>query len=183
MARIQTTSWLARKSMTLPNQKMPMPQRRKRSRIARFFNSTSRQTFFILPLLLFVAEALIQSSWPTLEPWGVPFLVWGYLQCRLSATYRNRLGGGGPGRNTPPDRIVVTGIYRYVRNPMYLGNIIFVGGLALTLNSWLTYAVLVVLCVWYDVRVREDERRLSELFGEAYEQYLTKTQRWIPYIY
>ena len=41
---------------------------------------------------------------------------------------RRARGGGGPGIEKPPDRIVTDGAYRYVRNPMYLGHLIFMAG-------------------------------------------------------
>lgn len=157
--------------------------RKRKSRISRFFNSTSRQMFLVLPVLVVLGEAALQQGWPAVSAWGIPFLVWGYFQCRLSASYRTRLGGGGPGRTVPPDRIVETGIYRYVRNPMYLGHMIFVGGLAVTLRSWLTLGILVALIVWYELRVREDEVRLAQLFGQGYTDYVKRTSRWLPCIY
>jgi len=155
----------------------------RRKRVIRYFNSTSRRTFILLPLALITIEAAIRRDWPPFDPLGLPLLVWGYLQCRMSAAYRNSLGGGGPGRDVPPHTIVDTGIYRFVRNPMYLGNIIFVAGLAIVLHSWVTLAVLAALMVWYEIRVREDEANLAQIFGEVYTSYLSRTRRWIPYIY
>lgn len=159
------------------------PRRKKRGKLQKWLNSTSRRIFLLLPIGLIAAEALIQQGMPVLSPWGLPFLVWGYVQCRLSVAYRNRLGGGGPGRDVPPNRIVDTGIYRFVRNPIYLGHLIFVLGLALTLQSWLAYGVLATLAIWYDIRVRADEQNLARLFGESYLAYRSLARRWIPYLY
>jgi protein-S-isoprenylcysteine O-methyltransferase Ste14 len=95
-------------------------------------------------------------------------------------SYRSRTGGGGPGIAIPPDRIVATGPYRWVRNPMYLGHLIFLAGVALLLRSWLAAAVLALHAVWFDRRVRDDERRLAGLFGEPYREYCRRVKRWIP---
>lgn len=157
--------------------------RRKRGRLEGWLNSTSRRIFLLLPLALIAAEALIRQDWPAFSPWGLPLLIWGYLQCRLSVDYRNRLGGGGPGRKIPPERIVDTGIYGYVRNPIYLGHLIFVLGLAITLQSWLSFATFAGLAVWYDWRVRADERSLATIFSAGYDAYRARVRRWVPYIY
>ncbi|MGZ5084655.1 MAG: methyltransferase family protein, partial [Usitatibacter sp.] len=79
---------------------------------------------------------------PHLNPWGLALLAWGYLQYKWVGAYRTRLGGGGPGVSVPPERIVAEGPYRFVRNPMYLGHLIFFAGIAVTLGSWLAAAVL-----------------------------------------
>ena len=83
----------------------------------------------------------------------------------------------------PPDRIVEAGPYRWVRNPMYLGHLIFLAGLAVTLRSWVALAVFAAHTVWFDRRVREDEARLAQRFGEAYRGYCARVKRWIPGVY
>ncbi len=146
----------------------------------RWLKSTSNRTFIAWPLVLYAAEAALQHGWPRLEPWALPLLAWGYLQYRWVGTYRTRLGGGGPGLSNPPDSIVQGGPYRWVRNPMYLGHLIFFVGLALVLRSWIAAAVLAFHVVWFHRRVRADERHLLERFGEPYRDYCRRVKRWIP---
>ena len=88
-------------------------------------------------------------------------MVWGYLQYRLCGKYRGVRGGGGPGPEVPADRLVASGIYAYTRNPMYLGHIIFLTGLTLTLRSWLAALITVTVAVWLHFRVLADERNLT----------------------
>jgi protein-S-isoprenylcysteine O-methyltransferase Ste14 len=107
-------------------------------------------------------------------------LAWGYRQYRVVGNYRARTGGGGPGISIPPDRIVDSGPYRWVRNPMYLGHLIFFAGIAITLASWIAVGVFLVHVFWFDRRVREDEGRLEQLFGEPYRAYCRRVKRWIP---
>jgi len=149
-------------------------------RARRWLGSTSNRTFIVWPLVLYAAEALLQGGWPRIHVWALPLLAWGYLQYKLVGTYRSREGGGGPGISVPPDRIVEAGPYRLVRNPMYLGHLIFFAGLALVLGSWLAAAVFAFHAFWFDRRVREDEARLSGLFGDAYREYCRRVKRWIP---
>lgn len=146
----------------------------------RWLKSTSNRTFIAWPLALFAVEALWQQGMPAMNPWGAPLLAWGYLQYRWVGTYRSRLGGGGPGVSVPPDRVVRAGPYRWVRNPMYLGHLIFFAGLAVLLRSWPGVALLVFHLFWFDRRVREDEQRLAALFGDDYRDYCRRVKRWIP---
>jgi protein-S-isoprenylcysteine O-methyltransferase Ste14 len=125
----------------------------------------------------------MQWGMPRIQPWAIPLLAWGYLQYKRVGTFRTREGGGGPGISKPPERIVMRGPYRWTRNPMYLGHLIFLAGLALLLESWIGAAVLAVHAFWFDRRVREDEARLATLFGDEYREYARRVRRWIPGIY
>jgi protein-S-isoprenylcysteine O-methyltransferase Ste14 len=80
----------------------------------------------------------------------------------------------------PPQRIIAGGPYRYTRNPMYLGHLIFLTGLALTLWSWFALIVLVARALWFHRRVLHDEARLERIFGADYLTYRTQVKRWIP---
>jgi protein-S-isoprenylcysteine O-methyltransferase Ste14 len=129
---------------------------------------------------LFAAEALVQQGVPRMHWWALPLLAWGYLQYYWVGRYRTRLGGGGPGLAVPPERILDSGPYRWVRNPMYLGHIIFLAGVALLLGSWIAAAVWAFHLVWFHRRAREDEARLAGLFGDSYRDYCRRVKRWIP---
>ncbi len=142
--------------------------------------STSFRTFIVYPVLIVAWELFLNDGRLRLEPWFLPLLAWGYLQYRLVGKYRIRRGGGGPGMDTPPERLVTSGPFALCRNPMYLGHIIFLAGLALSLKSWLAAALAVGTAVWFQSRVRRDERRLEERFGEPYRDYAARVKRWIP---
>lgn len=107
-------------------------------------------------------------------------MLWGYLQYRLCGLYRVKRGGGGPGLETPPERLVTTGPYAYSRNPMYLGHIIFLTGLTLTLKSLLAALITVATALWFHFRVRGDEKKLAQLLGEPYLAYAKQVKRWLP---
>jgi len=151
--------------------------------ISRWLASTSNRTFVVWPVVLVAAEALLQGGVPRIEWWALPLLAWGYVQYRWVGVYRTRLGGGGPGIGIPPDRLVTDGPYRFVRNPMYLGHLIFFAGLAITLRSWIALAIFALHAIWFDRRAREDEGRLAGLFGDPYLAYCRRVKRWVPGVF
>jgi protein-S-isoprenylcysteine O-methyltransferase Ste14 len=142
--------------------------------------SSSFRTFLLYPLIVISWELFLNEGELRLEPWFLPLLAWGYLQYRLIGQYRIRLGGGGPGMDTPPERLVTGGPFAWCRNPMYLGHIIFLLGLALSLQSWLAALIAAATVVWFQFRVRRDEKRLAERFGQPYLDYTARVRRWIP---
>lgn len=149
-------------------------------RAHKWLGSTSNRTFIVWPIVLFGIEALLQQGVPRIYWWGLPLMAWGYMQYKLVGTYRTREGGGGPGMKIPPDRVLDVGPYRFVRNPMYLGHLIFFAGMAITLGSWIALGVLVLHMFWFHTHVRHDEERLTELFGDSYRDYCRRVKRWIP---
>ena len=101
----------------------------------RWLKSTSNRTFIVWPVLLLLAQALIDGGWPHINAWGLPLLAWGYGQYWWVGRLRTERGGGGPGLSNPPERLVTTGPYQFTRNPMYLGHLLFFAGLGVML-SW-----------------------------------------------
>jgi len=148
--------------------------------ILRWVKSTPNRTFVLFPPLVLAFEAARHGGWPPIRAWGAIFLLWGYLQYRLIGRDRRARGGGGPGIEKPPERIVTDGAYRYLRNPMYLGHLIFMAGLAITFSSWLALALLLFHAGWFHLRVLSDEQRLESQFGETYRAYKSQVKRWIP---
>ena len=146
----------------------------------RWVKSTPKRTFVLFPALVLAFEAARHGGMPPIQLWGAIFLLWGYLQYSLVRRDRLVRGGGGPGIETPPDRIVTEGAYSYLRNPMYLGHLIFMAGLAITFSSWLALALLVFHAGWFHLRVLQDEERLEARFGEPYRAYKSRVKRWIP---
>ena len=146
----------------------------------RWLKSTSKRTFIVYPIGIIAFELGLHRGAIALHPWGAILLLWGYLQYRWTGMYRTRLGGGGPGIDVPPHTIVAQGPYRFVRNPMYLGHLIFMLGLAITFSSVAAAVLLLVHVVWFHRRVLDDEARLETRFGAPYLDYKARVKRWIP---
>jgi protein-S-isoprenylcysteine O-methyltransferase Ste14 len=149
----------------------------------RLLERTPLRTFVIYPLCVIAFELAIRRGNLVIVPWGAPLLAWGYLQYRLTGHYRVRDGGGGPGVTVPPEHLVEDGFYAYTRNPMYLGHLIFMLGLAVTFWSWLALILLAVNAIWFHRRVLDDEARLRKLFGAEYADYQARVKRWIPGVF
>lgn len=90
-------------------------------------------------------------------------------------------GHGTPLPTDPPKELVITGPYRYVRNPIYVGVALIFLGYFLWFGYWalLTYTVLSFIGVHFFVILYE-EPTLKKKFGVAYEDYLKRVPRWIP---
>jgi hypothetical protein len=151
-------------------------------RLVSFLRRTPNRTFLLFPGIVLAAK-LVASRGRSSFAWQfTPLLIWGYLEYRFCGSYRIARGRGGPGLDVPPDDLVTTGPYAVVRNPMYLGHIIFLAGLALVVRSWLGAAITVLTAFWFNSRVQEDERRLRDQFGQRYIEYQTHVGRWLPLI-
>jgi protein-S-isoprenylcysteine O-methyltransferase Ste14 len=148
-----------------------------------FLKKTPNRSFIVYPLVALLWEFLFREGHLVIKPYFLVLMIWGYGQYRFCGPYRVRVGGGGPGLEKPPERLVTSGIYRYLRNPMYLGHIIFLVGLSLTLQSALAALITLGTAIWFHYRVRGDESRLINLFGDSYLQYMQQTKRWIPYVF
>lgn len=90
-------------------------------------------------------------------------------------------GLGTPFPAAPPRHLVVGGLYRYVRNPMYVAIVVALIGQALLLGQpgLLSYTVIVWACVAGFVRFRE-EPALTRRFGAEYDTYRRSVRAWWP---
>jgi protein-S-isoprenylcysteine O-methyltransferase Ste14 len=151
-------------------------------RISRWLRRTPVHTFVICPLLVVGFELVLNHGRLSFLPWGVPLLAWGYLQYRLVGNYRLPRAGGTAGMDAMPHRVIATGPYRYTRNPMYLGHLVFMAGLVLTFRSWFAVILLTTRGIWFQRRVLQDEARLERMFGSEYSAYRLQVKRWIPLV-
>ncbi len=148
--------------------------------LGRLLARTPARTFLIYPLCVIAFELGVRGGDLMIVPWGALLLAWGYLQYRLTGGCRLQHGGGGPGITVPPDHLVTDGLYAYTRNPMYLGHLIFLIGLAVTFWSWLALILFAANAIWFHRRVLDDETRLRGQFGAQYADYEARVKRWIP---
>ena len=132
-----------------------------------------------VPLAFLRSGPRIQTglfSWLAFPLWvvGIATLLW----CFWDFVQK---GKGTPVPLDPPKELVVSGLYRYVRNPMYVGVFIVLIGHFLWFGYWslLAYAGLFLIPVHLFVTLYE-EPGLKKRFGAAYEKYLAEVPRWFP---
>ncbi|MFJ4208836.1 methyltransferase family protein [Paenarthrobacter sp. NPDC089675] len=104
---------------------------------------------------------------------GAAFLLYAFA---LFAMHR-----GTPAPVAPTETLVVTGVYRFVRNPMYLAVLAIILGQALLFaNAWAAfYAALVFIAVFTFVKGYE-EPTLTDTYGEQYLEYRRNVPGWFP---
>jgi protein-S-isoprenylcysteine O-methyltransferase Ste14 len=90
---------------------------------------------------------------------------------------------GGRNKRVYAENLVTEGFYRLCRNPMYVGNLLIVAGLAVASNSQTCLLVVIAIYVFvYIAIVAAEEAFLRNKFGAAYDQYVAEVPRWLPRI-
>ena len=87
---------------------------------------------------------------------------------------------GGKDRRVYAEDLVTTGIFSHCRNPLYVGNILILVGLGIASNSLLFMAVFTPLFLFFwQAIVLAEENYLRNKFGEQYDEYCKKVNRWL----
>lgn len=142
--------------------------------------------FVLVPAILTAAEDRLQIRWAALQAPSAkvvsvvalatvsPFAVWACLSMA-------RDGEGTPLPAATARRLVVSGPYRYVRNPMALAGGIQTGSVGLLLGSWTVVAIAVAGAVAWNQLIRPaEERDLEARLGLPYAAYRDAVRCWIP---
>ena len=85
-----------------------------------------------------------------------------------------------PNPYKPTDAIVVSGIYRFTRNPIYVGFLLVVLAVGVGANNaWLLLSFVALFVLLYLGVVKAEERYLSAKFGDRYDEYRRRVRRWV----
>ena len=121
----------------------------------------------------------IESDWNT--PMSVFFVVLGFLLV-LAGGFEFRRHGTTVSPIDPArtSSLVTSGIYRYSRNPMYVGFVSFLIGWVVYLGSPISAGVI-PLFIWYITRqqIVPEENSLEQKFGDAFRDYRGRVRRWL----
>jgi len=100
------------------------------------------------------------------------------IQCSVDIVRRGR---GTPAHLDPPKELVITGLYRHVRNPIYFGAVLVQLGYVVWFGSgWGTMYALLMFLGFHFLIVFIEEPILRNTFGADYEEYCKTVPRWIP---
>jgi protein-S-isoprenylcysteine O-methyltransferase Ste14 len=144
--------------------------------------------FFLVVLPVVVSS--LERRWAVGFEWpwftGAVGLVVLVLACALgisSAISMSVRGQGTPLPSAMPNRLVVAGPYRYIRNPMAVAGIVQGVAVGLMLGSWLVVAYALIGSLLWNYAVRPlEEVDLEERFGDDYRRYRDSVRCWVPRI-
>ncbi len=142
---------------------------------------------FIVSIIdfVYVQKIVFQSVWVIT---GVPILLFGGAMRFLPRRSLVKAGFGSIWK-TPflqiveDHRLVTDGYYKYIRHPVYLGEIGRSFGLVIALSSLYGLVFMTLGTVFLLIRIEIEEKMLTEAFGEEYREYQRNTKKLIPYIY
>ena len=142
----------------------------------------------VVPVIALVFGLVVESLVLATGPWlgdvvryaGGATVVGVGIGLLLTAAGLFRATGQDPKPWEPSPELIVRGIYRYTRNPMYVSFGLLQAGLGIVFGSlWPLALVPVTGWIIYQTAIRHEEAYLREKFGEPYEAYLRDVRRWI----
>jgi protein-S-isoprenylcysteine O-methyltransferase Ste14 len=81
--------------------------------------------------------------------------------------------------NSPKDKVITKGLYRFTRNPAYVGMLLMHIGVGIACSSWLLLLLVAVLAIVLNANLPAEERYCLYRFGDDYRKYKNRTPRWI----
>ena len=79
-------------------------------------------------------------------------------------------------------QLVTSGIYRYIRHPLYSSLFFLTWGIFFKSISWLALGLAVVSTLFLILTAKADEAECTQFFGKQYSEYMKHTKRFVPYI-
>ena len=135
-----------------------------------------------VPVVFLLHRAPLPAAWTLRHFAALPLFAVGatfYFACLwLFGAY----GHGTPAPIDPPNKLVMRGPYRWVRNPMYLAVLLFVLGEVVFFWHLTLALYLVCLASAFQIFVvAVEESSLRQRFGAIYSDYCNNTNRWVPH--
>ena len=111
---------------------------------------------------------------------GLPVVLFGFTILLICIWDFMTKGEGTPFPLDPPKKLVVGQLYRYSRNPMYLGVMTMLTGWSVWYASWQIVVYGLAVFLGFNLFVRfVEEPFLKQQFGETYEEYCRRVPRWV----
>ena len=136
----------------------------------------------LIPYFILTAfHTSLTSPFGFLQLIATPIAAVGVFMVLWVSTAFVRQGKGTPNPIEPPTRLVFTGLYRYVRNPMYVGALLIILAEVIFYSSfWLALYGTGLWALLHTFMIIFEEPQLKRRFGADYERYLSEVPRWIP---
>lgn len=140
-------------------------------------------TYFLGSILLIVALHYLAPVWKFIPfPWSLLGIAPLALGCVL-----NMLADGAFKRHETTVKpfeeshaLVTSGVFRFTRNPMYLGMTLILAGTAVLFGSLTPWIVVFAFAALMDrVFIGPEERMLEETFGDVFDEYRQRVRRWV----
>jgi protein-S-isoprenylcysteine O-methyltransferase Ste14 len=134
---------------------------------------------FLLPILLHFLLPIAQIVVPPYTYMGIPVMLGGLALTSWAArTFKEARAGFSLGGERP--NLVMGGPFRFTRNPMYLGMIIWLLGLAIVLGSLIVFIFPVLVFVLANFfLIPMEEKSMEQTFGPQFDLYRKRVRRWL----
>lgn len=135
--------------------------------------------------LLLGAGASYLAGWPRVPglpivPLGAMLVVLGLSIAIPPALLFRREGTELDPASEANKKLVISGPFRFTRNPMYLGLVIATLGVAISVGAWpMLMAPVATFAVANWVHIPFEEAKMRRQFGDAYDNYVHRVRRWI----
>ncbi|MBI3189524.1 MAG: isoprenylcysteine carboxylmethyltransferase family protein [Ignavibacteriales bacterium] len=130
---------------------------------------------FLVVMLIFAKPTIVSLMYGfSVVILGEYFRLWGVAIAGSETRTTGPVGG---------TYLITTGPFAYVRNPLYLGNILIycgIGTMSFALFPWLTVIAYVYFYFQYSLIVSLEEEHLTQKFGEEYKRYTKSVPRFFP---
>lgn len=149
-------------------------------------------SFVFLPLMLvspYIEQRIIQELFSSFKIIQILYFIGVIIEILggfLLITSRIELGRFGSTKVALEDqhKLIGHGLYKYIRNPMYLGILLLFLGYGIAFHGFISTILIDIFLLWIVLRrIQIEEKLLVEVFGEEYKEYMKETKRLIPYIY
>ena len=155
--------------------------------------SSDKGSIWVLIIAIFIgytiSSRLAASSTGRLAPWNTYFAIGSVLiliglYIRISSILALKQQFTYTVTKMENHELIVTGWYRYIRHPGYLGQLIIFLGIATAMSNWLSVAgMMLPVLAGFIYRIRVEEKFMREQMGQKYLDYQKRTSRLIPKIY
>lgn len=149
-------------------------------KIGNFFFRTRNYLFPVFYIFLFLPFQRISKDYVMVFLIGLGITLIGQLvrMLTIGLVYIIR---GGKNRRIYAEGLVTDGLFSHSRNPMYVGNILMIVGMSILSNSLFAVVVMIPLFLFiYQAIVRAEEDFLRKKFGEGFDEYSARVNRWLP---